>query len=62
MTELNAEDIIARLAHRLAQMEVDLAIARSQIPTVGPEPEEELAGVTLMEVIDGEKEDEECNL
>ena len=62
MTELNAEDIIARLAHRLAQMEVDLAIARSQIPTVGPEPEigTEIAGegVKLLEVIDGEKEDE----
>ncbi len=48
---LDSEAIITQLAMRLAQMEVDLAVARSQIP----EPEEEEGGVTILEVIDGGK-------
>ena len=60
MTVLDAQEIINQLASRLAQMEVDLAIARSQLANVRPQPEEtEEDGVTILEVIDGEKPDNE---
>ncbi len=52
---LDSEAIITQLAMRLAQMEVDLAVARSQIPR--PEEEEPETGVTILEVIDGGKDD-----
>ena len=58
MTVLDAQEIINQLASRLAQMEVDLAIARSQLAAVRPEPEE-TDGVTVLEVIDGGKPDHE---
>jgi len=62
MIELDTEAIVRQLAGRIAQLEVDLAVARSQIP---PEPEPETGsevvgdGVRLMEVIDGEKEEDD---
>ena len=54
---LDAEAIIDELAMRIAQLEVDLAIARSQIPK--PEYGTEIVGegIKLMEVIDGDKEE-----
>jgi hypothetical protein len=54
---LDAEAIINGLAMRIAQLEVDLAIARSQIPGdddgIGPL---DAHAIRLMEVIDGDEE------
>jgi hypothetical protein len=60
---LDAEAIINGLAMRIAQLEVDLAIARSQIPEDNKHEKgdgigTEIVGdaIRLMEVIDGDEE------
>ncbi len=53
---VDAETIINRLASRIAQLEVDLAVALAQTPT--PEYGTEIVGegIRMMEVIDGDND------
>ena len=51
---IDAEAVINQLATRIAQLEVDLAVARARIPVDGEVTGE---GLTVVEVIDGDKDE-----